>query len=92
MTRSKLSTWGSVSPNLQADGHRADGRMSTPGKTPDGEGREERKHRTYRVLIILRKAAMEVMRVTMCARPVRISVMMTTGQEKARNCSNVSKN
>jgi hypothetical protein len=36
-------------------------RISTPRKTSDGEEREERKDRTYRVLIILRKAAMEVM-------------------------------
>lgn len=35
---------------------------------------------------------MEDMRVTMCARPVRVSVTVITGQEKARNCSNVSKN
>ena len=34
---------------------------------------------------------MEDMRVTTCARPVRASVTVITGQEKARNCSNVSK-
>lgn len=45
----------------------------------------------YRCLIILRKAAMEDMRVTICARPVRASVTVIAGQEKARNCSNVSK-
>lgn len=81
-----LSTWGSVSPNLQA---KQDGNES---QKSEGRDSEERKDRTHRDWIILRKALMEVMRVTMCARPVRISVTATTGQEKARNCSNVSKN
>lgn len=57
----------------------------TPERTASGEEQEARKDETYRVLIILRKAVMEVKRVTMCARPVRVSVTVTTGQEKARN-------
>lgn len=34
---------------------------------------------------------MEVRRVTICARPVCMSVTVITGHENVRNCSNVSK-
>lgn len=41
----------------------------------------------YLVLIILRKAPMEVIRVTMCALPVWASVTVITGQENATKSS-----
>jgi hypothetical protein len=44
---------------------------------------------THRVLIILRKAPIEVRRVTMCARPVHTSVQVMQGQENARKSSKV---
>ena len=53
-------------------------RIAREGK----EGKEK-----YLVFIILRKAPMELSRVTMCARPVHASVTMMTGQENARNSS-----
>jgi hypothetical protein len=43
------------------------------------------------VLIILRKAPIEVRRVTICALPVHESVTVITGQEKAKNSSNDEK-
>lgn len=42
---------------------------------------------THLVLIILRKAPTEVIRVTICALPVLVSVTVITGHENARNCS-----
>ena len=42
------------------------------------------------VLIIFKKAPMELRRVTIWALPVRESVTVMTGQENARNSSNVS--
>lgn len=47
---------------------------------------------TCLVLIILRNAPIEVIRVTMCALPVAQSVTVITGQENAKNSSNDSKN
>ena len=47
---------------------------------------------TCLVLIILRNAPIDVIRVTMCALPVQQSVTVITGQENVRNSSNDSKN
>lgn len=47
---------------------------------------------TCLVLIILRNAPIDVMRVTMCALPVAQSVTVITGQENVRNSSKDSKN
>ena len=44
------------------------------------------------VLIILRKAPIDVIRVTMCALPVQQSVTVMTGHENVRNSSKDSKN
>ena len=47
------------------------------------------KGRSFRIsLIILRKAPMDLRRVTMCGRPVYASVTVTVGHENERNPSN----
>ena len=52
-------------------------------------GQESLQINIYLVLIIFRKAPIEDIRVTMCARPVRASVIVMTGQEKDKKSSNV---
>lgn len=54
-------------------------------------GKLKARRATYLVFTIFRKALIELSRVTICARPVQLSVTVMTGQENTRNSSNEEK-
>lgn len=75
----------SVSPNLRRPG------TSQHSPTLHMAGKLKARRATYLVFTIFKKALIELSRVTICARPVQLSVTVMTGQENTRNSSNEEK-